>query len=175
MELTNLIKRAKRGDGEAFVNAIKQYESVLYNVAKRLLVSDEDVADAMQEAIMSAFENIKNLNNEKYFKTWVCKILINKCNEVLRKNKKLIYVAEVLPDKKSSNDFLKIELDDALNSLNKEYKIVMILYYILGLNIREIGEFLMEPEGTVKSRLSRARTILREKCFYEEEAFINGR
>lgn len=175
MELTDLVKRAKKGDGEAFVNAIKQYESVLYKVAKRLLVYDEDVADAMQEALLSAFENINTLNNEKYFKTWVCKILINKCNEILRKNKKVVYVADVLPDKESSNDFLKIELDDALNSLNKDYKIVMILYYILEFNTREIGEFLLEPEGTVKSRLSRARTILREKCFNEGEAFINGR
>ena len=50
----------------------------------------------------------------------------------------------------------------------------MILYYIIGLNIREIGEFLKEPEGTVKSRLSRARTSLREKYFYKEEVIVNG-
>ncbi|UNC93780.1 sigma-70 family RNA polymerase sigma factor [Candidatus Contubernalis alkalaceticus] len=167
-QLSILVKKAKKGDGEAFVKAIKLYEGVLYGVAKRLLDCDEDIADAMQEAIMKAFENINTLQNEQYFKTWVCKILINKCNEILRKNKKLICVDEVLPNKVSGNEFLRIELNDAINSLNHDYKLVVILYYIVGLNTREIGNFLKEPEGTVKSRLSRARATLKKKYYSEE-------
>ena len=123
MELTELVKKAKNGDGEAFVCAIKQYEKVLYNVAKRLLRKDEDVADALQDAIMAAFGNINALKNETYFKTWVCKILINKCNEILRKNSKVISVEEVSLNKNSSDEFLQLELHDALDSLNKDYKI----------------------------------------------------
>lgn len=175
MELKNLVKKIKQGDGEAFVKVIKQYESILYKVAKRMLNKDEDVADAMQEAIMSAYENIHTLHHEEYFKTWICKILINKCNSILNKNKNVIYVEEVLPQKNSTNDFFKVELDDALNSLNKEYKLAMILYYIVGLNTKEIGEFTGEPEGTIKSRLSRAKAILRDQYYHDEGVIECGK
>lgn len=173
MELNILVKKAKKGDGEAFVNIIKQYEGVLYKVARRFLDKDEDVADAMQEAIMSAFENIHTLRKEEFFNTWLCKILINKCNSILNKNKKVICVEEVFLQKSNSDDFLKIELDDALNSLNKDYKLAIVLYYIVGLNTKEIGEFISEPEGTVKSRISRAKGILREK-YYKCEGAIES-
>ena len=175
MELSILVKNAKKGDGEAFVNIIKQYEGILYKVARRLLDNDEDVADAMQEAVMSAFENINTLHNEKFFNTWMCKILINKCNSILNKNKKVICVEEAFLQRSSGNEFLKIELNDALNSLNKDYKLAIVLYYIVGLNTKEIGEFISEPEGTVKSRISRAKSILREKYYNGEGVFENGK
>lgn len=175
MELNVLVEKAKKGDGEAFVNIIKQYEGILYKVARRLLDNDEDVADAIQEAIMSAFENIHTLHHGEFFNTWMCKILINKCNSILNKNKKVICVEEVFLQTNSNDDFLKIELNDALNSLNKDYKLAILLYYIVGLNTKEIGEFISEPEGTVKSRISRAKAILREKYYKGEGVFENGK
>ena len=115
------------------------------------------------------------LRSEEFFNTWICKILINKCNGILKRNKKVIYVEEVLPQEFNNHDFLEIELNielkDALNSLKKDYKFVMILYYIVGLSTKEIGEFISEPEGTVKSRLSRAKSILREK-YYKDEGVL---
>lgn len=170
-----LVKKAKKGDGEAFVKAVKQYEGVLYGVAKRLLSCDEDIADAMQEAIMKAFEKINTLQNEEYFRTWICKILINTCHEILRKNKRVVCVEEVLPHKYCGNEFLKIELDEALDSLSHDYKLAVILYYLVGLNTREIGDYLKEPEGTIKSRLSRARATLRKKYYGEEGSLSYGK
>lgn len=175
METNTLVKKAKRGDGEAYISLIKQYEQVLYKVASRMLSSDEDVADALQETIMAGYEKIHTLKNEDNFNTWVCRILINKCNYILNKNKNLLIVDEILPQKLNNNDFLKIELEEALNSLNKDYKLAMILYYIVGLSTKEISEFTKEPEGTIKSRLSRAKTILRENYFKNEEFVEYGR
>ena len=150
MEIKILVRKAKRGDGEAFINLIKQYEKVLYKVASRILTNDEDVSDALQEAIMIGYEKIHTLKNEEYFNTWICRILINECNSILNKNKKVILVNEILPQKHNNNDFLKIELEDALNSLNKDYKLAMILYYVAGFSTKEISEFTKEPEGTIK-------------------------
>lgn len=175
MEINSLVKRAKRGDGEAFISIIKEYEQVLYKVASRMLSNDEDVADALQETIMLGYEKIHTLKNEGYFNTWICKILINKCNYILNKNKNVIVVDEILPQEFNNNDFLKIELEDALNSLNKEYKLAMILYYVVGLSTKEISEFIKEPEGTIKSRLSRAKVILRENYFKNEGVAEYGR
>ncbi|NMB45778.1 MAG: sigma-70 family RNA polymerase sigma factor [Firmicutes bacterium] len=178
-QLRILIKKAKKGNGKAFVSAVKQYESVLYGVAKRLLSCDQDVADALQEAIMRAFENVKTLKNEQYFRTWICKILINECHKIQRDNKKLSYIDEVLTDKDNiyshGHEFLRVELNEAINSLNHDYKVAVILYYLVGLNTREIGDFLKEPEGTIKSRLSRARAILRDQYYGREGASGNGK
>lgn len=175
MEINNLVKKAKRGDGEAFISLIKQYEQVLYKVASRMLSNDEDVADALQETIMLGYEKIHTLKDEAYFNTWICRILINKCNYILNKNKNVILVDEILPQKLNNNDFIKIELEDALNSLNKDYKLAMSLYYVVGLSTKEISKLINEPEGTIKSRLSRAKTILRENYFKNQGVDEYGR
>lgn len=178
MEINNiLVKKAKKGDGEAYISLIKQYEQVLYKVASRMLSSDEDVADALQETIMTGYEKIHTLKNDGNFNTWICRILINKCNHILNKNKNEIVLDDILPvtQKTNNNDFLKIELEEALNSLNKDYKLAMILYYIVGLSTREISELIKESEGTIKSRLSRAKTTLRENYFKNEGVVEYGR
>ncbi len=170
--LKALVKKAKKGDGEAFVSLVKQYEDVLYRAASRLLNNDEDVADAMQDAIISAYENLHTLKNEEYFNTWICKILINKCNSLLNKNKNVSGINEHLLPEKRNDEFQKIELEDALNSLNEVYRLALILYYIVGLNVKEISEFLKEPEGTIKSRLSRAKSILRNNYYKNEGVMV---
>ncbi|MDR4887411.1 sigma-70 family RNA polymerase sigma factor [Fredinandcohnia sp. QZ13] len=167
-----LVKQAKKGDGESFVLLIKQYENVLYRTANRLLNNDEDVADAMQDAIISAYEKLHTLKNDEYFNTWICKILINKCNSLLNKNRNVLLIDENLLLQKKDDEFQKIELEDALNSLNEVYRLALILYYIVGLNIKEISEFLKEPEGTIKSRLSRAKSILRNNYYKNEGVMV---
>ncbi|KAA0965756.1 sigma-70 family RNA polymerase sigma factor [Sporosarcina sp. ANT_H38] len=168
-----LLKKAKKGDGEAFVALVQQYEDVLYRMASRMLTNDEDVADAMQEEILSAYERLHTLKNDAYFNTWICKILINQCNSVLNKHNHFSTIdVDVLPEQ-LHDDFQKLELEDALNSLNKDYKIAFILYYIVGLNSKEIGAFLKEPEGNIKSRLSRGKTLLRNNYYKSEGVFIN--
>lgn len=170
--LKSLVKKAKKGDGEAFVSLVKQYENVLYRTASKLLNNEEDVADVMQDTIISAYEKLHTLKNEEYFNTWICKILINKCNSLLNQNKKIVTMDEQVVQQKKNDEFKKVELEDALNSLNEVYRLALILYYIVGLNIKEISVFLKEPEGTIKSRLSRAKTILRDNYYQNEGGVI---
>ncbi len=162
MQLKSLVKKARNGDGEAFVQLIKQYENVLYRVASKYLNHNEDVADAMQDTIMTAFENLTKLKKPEYFNTWICKILINKCNSLLKKNNRTVHMVDIENfQEKNDPALLKLELEDELSSLNADYRTAIELYYIVGMNIKEIGELLKEPEGTIKSRLSRAKAILR--------------
>ena len=170
-KLEALVKKAKKGDGEAFVSLVQRYEDVLYKVASRLLQKDEDVADAMQEAITVAYEKIHTLKNEEYFNTWICKILINTCNSILNKRQNITLADEHVEQKQNKNEFLKIELEDALNYLNKNHKEAIVLYYIAGFSIKEMSVFLKEPEGTIKSRLSRAKAIYEN----DEHKTIEGR
>lgn len=170
--LKALVKKAKKGDGEAFVLLVKQYEDVLYRTASRLLNNDEDVADVMQDTIILAYEKLHTLKNDEYFNTWICKILINKCNSLLNKNKNVSEIDEKLLIQKRADEYQKFELEDALNSLNEIYRLALILYYIVGLNVKEISEFLKEPEGTIKSRLSRAKSILRNNYYKHEGVMV---
>ncbi len=171
--LIAMVKKAKKGDGEAFVALVQQYEDVLYKIASRMLNNDEDVADAMQEAIISAYERLHTLKNDAYFNTWICKILINQCNSVLNKHKNFSMIDVDILSEQRHDDFQNLELEDALNSLTKEYKTAFILYYIVGLNTKEIGSFLQEPEGTIKSRLSRGKKLLRNNYYKSEGVFVN--
>ncbi|WP_234123585.1 sigma-70 family RNA polymerase sigma factor [Clostridium hydrogenum] len=175
METEKLVKKAQKGDGEAFITLVKQYENVLYKVASRLLNNDEDAADAIQESILLAYKNINKLKNPDYFNSWICKILINKCNAILNKNSKIILVENVIAEKHHKNEYSKIELEEALNTLNNDYKTAILLYYIVGLNTKEISELVKEPEGTIKSRISRAKAILREGYFSDEGEILYGR
>lgn len=81
-----LVKRAQRGDKEAFVELMELYKQDLYKVAKSYLRCDEDAADAIQDTILSCYEHLKGLREIGYFKTWMIRILINKCKDILDKS-----------------------------------------------------------------------------------------
>ena len=70
-----------------FTTQVLDAEKSLYHIAKSILRNDEDCADAMQNAVLHAYEKLHTLRNEKYFKTWLTRILINECNRILRSRK----------------------------------------------------------------------------------------
>ena len=167
MEL--IIKKAQKGDKEAFIKAINDYLPQMYKVAKTRLDSDDDIGDAVQDTILSAFENIKNLKEIRYFKTWIIKTLINKCNDITAKNKKVIYVEDYNEISKNKNMTTydkdieeKLDFTETLKVLNDDYRTVIILYYVNDFTTKEISEILNEKEGTIKSKLSRARQQLKQ-------------
>jgi len=168
MEL--LIKRAQKGDNEAFIQAINEYMPQMYKIAKSRLKNEEDIGDAVQETIVSAFSNIKKLKQPAFFKTWIIKILINKCNDIFEKNKIMhmedYETIENVQHASVCSDNIDEELDfyNILNNLSSEYRLVIVMYYVNRFTTREISEILNEKEGTIKSRLSRARQQL--KTYY---------
>lgn len=124
---------------------------------------------------MSIYKNIQNLKNEKYFKTWVIRITINKCYDILKKhklnNEKMLKaqkdVAE-LHTNFDNNVILQTDLQTTLELLEEDLKIVTVLYYYNDLSISEISDILNIPKGTVKSRVFRAREKLYEILSKEE-------
>ena len=77
-----LVKKAQRNDKEAFVELMELNKQSMYKIAKSYLRSDEDVADAMSDTILACYEKISDLREPKYFKTWMTRILINKCKDI---------------------------------------------------------------------------------------------
>ena len=102
-------------------------------------------------------EIIKTLKKEEYFKTWLIKILINESNKIYNFNKKFIDFEKVQGNYVNDN-YQNIDLKKAIDSLNEELKLPIVLFYFEDLKVSEIANVLDIPEGTVKSRLSRAKS-----------------
>lgn len=168
--MNNLIKKAKKGNEEAFFKLVEDNKVSLYKAAKAILNNDDDRADAIQETVIAAYKNIKSLKNDAYFKTWLTKILINKCKDIIAKNKDVIALDDYLEEGYTQEFLSKFEIEDMLTNLSKEQKLVISLYYISQFNTREISEILKESEGTIKSRLSRARNKIRKSMHIVGEA-----
>ena len=115
-----------------------------------------------------AFFSCTTLKNAEFFKTWLIRILINECNKIHRQNKKIIYLENYNQTDLVYNDkYDDFGVRQAIKKLDEDLKTMVILYYFEDFNIKEISEIQKLPEGTVKSRLSRARKKL-ESIFLDE-------
>ena len=83
--MIQLVKRSISGDADAFLELMEKNSLAMYKVARGILDNDEDAADAIQDTILSCYENLLSLKNNKYFQTWLTRILINKCKDILHK------------------------------------------------------------------------------------------
>lgn len=155
-----LIKKAKNHDKAAFQQLMEQAGTSMYKVAKAILGNDEDAADAMQETALVCWEKMDTLKKDKYFKTWLIRILINNCNAIYRQRQR-IAAEESVPE----TAFVESGYEDAewqilMECLDEKYRTVIILYYVEGFKTREIAEILRVNENTVRGRLATARKKL---------------
>ncbi|MBC5624615.1 sigma-70 family RNA polymerase sigma factor [Clostridium sp. NSJ-49] len=157
------VSKAKAGDKDAFVSLIDENRLNIYRVAKGILREEKDIEDAIQNTVIKAFEKMNTLKNNDYFKTWIIRILINECNDILRKNKRLVSFEEAVVEEKYSDKYENMDLTNAVSSLNDDLRNITVLYYFEDMSTVKIAKFLGIPEGTVRSRLSRAREKLRER------------
>ena len=179
-----LVKRAQRGDDQAFVELIEENKQTMYKVAVGILRNDSDAADAIQESILTCYERMTELKKPQYFKTWLLRILINNCNQMLRERKKVIGIEQYYgtedgkgkngeekiaapPEAETTNeDFLEL-----LDQMEQQYRVVLILYYVEEMSIREISQTLQMNENTVKTRLSRGRGVYKKLYLKEHPEF----
>ena len=92
--MKSLVRQAQRGDDQAFVELIEENKQTMYKVAVGILRNDSDAADAIQESILTCYERMTELKKPQYFKTWLLRILINNCNQMLRERKKVIGIEQ---------------------------------------------------------------------------------
>ena len=140
---------------EEFVQLISNSEVSLYRVAKSILRNDEDCADAVQSAILKAFDKLNTLRHEKYFKTWLTRILINECYHMLNDRREQVPYEEYMEGAQSDVEYS--EVFQALMELEDMYRVPFSLHYIEGYSVKEISQMLDIGVSNVKIRLSRAR------------------
>lgn len=149
---------------EEFAEAVKKYSGEFYRYASALTKNAIDAQDAVSEAVLKAYEHRNFLRDKTKFKMWMMKILINTVRTMLKRQERFVPVENVYGEEEpvTEEENLSDRLWEAVLELEQEYREVALLYYYADFSIKEISGLLWISEGTVKSRLSRARERLRE-------------
>lgn len=167
--MENLVRQARDGDADAFMALIRLQKQNLYRTSRAILSNEEDAADAISETILTCWEKIKELKKDKYFYTWMTRILINKCRDILRKKEKLL-LTEQLPEIGITDEgYQNVEWIEVLQLLEEKYRLIVVLYYVDGFRTTEISKILEMPVSTVCTRLAKARKILADSCCLQPE------
>jgi len=181
MDEAGLIQDAQRGDLEAFNRLILAYQERVYNQAFRVLGEYQSADDATQEAFISAYKSIRSFRGGS-FRAWLLRIVTNACYDELRRKKRRPttplepvddegdeiespnWIAD--PGESPEDNISRAELADAiqacLDNLSEDFRVVVVLVDVQGLDYIEASEVIGKPLGTIKSRLARARNRMRE-------------
>ena len=167
--LEHLVKMAQSGDKEAFVELIELNKSSLIRAGRAILSNDEDVADSMQDTVFSAYKKIYSLKEPKYFKTWLTRIMIYSCYDTLRKQKKTSSVEKIERNHEGSANIVEdsiVDVHSTLDLMKENDSLILTLFYLEDLSVKEISQIMKISENAAKLRLSRSRE--RFKAIYME-------
>ncbi|KAB2334932.1 sigma-70 family RNA polymerase sigma factor [Cytobacillus depressus] len=151
------------GDDQAFLEIIKAVKIDLYKTALAYLHNEGEAIEAIQEVTFRAYRGLKDLREPAFFKTWIIRIMINYCNDTLKKQDQLIMNEDLLLTEGKIDDYHQFEIEDAMQSLDDRSREIITMKYFHDLKIKEIAEALHCPEGTVKTWLYKALKTLKEK------------
>jgi len=186
-----LLKRAKKGDVDAFEQLIEKYQKKVYNIALKMLGNKEDAYDMSHEVFIRVYRSIDKFKEQASLSTWIYKITTNVCLDEIRRRKNRFTVS--IDDDMELNDSkvkrqieydgpspeiiveeneLREIINKSIQQLPEQYRVVTILRDIQGFSYEEIANILDVPQGTVKSRINRARAMLRD-ILYEKKELLN--
>jgi len=176
----NLISNIQAGDTDAFEEIVTKYEKQIYNLALRYSGNPDDALDISQDVFLRVYKNIHTFKGQSKFSTWLYQIATNICIDHCRKNSKkkessILYFDEngeeqeiefpdisYAPEQVFEQQEIQEELTRCIDLLGDEHRLILTLRDIEGLTYQEIGIILSMEQGTVKSRLFRAREKLRK-------------
>lgn len=154
-------------DKKTFMEHMLAAEGTLHRTACALLSSQEDRMDALQETALQAWQCREALREERYFTTWVTRILINVCHGMYRRQKRWVLTENVREG--TYVPAVDAELRMVLESLPEKLRLPLWLYYLEGFSVTDLARTLGVPEGTVKFRLHQARKALKVELTDESE------
>lgn len=147
-------------DKQTFQSNVLSSEEMLYRISKSICFYESDCEDAVQSAILKAYEKLDSLREEKYFRTWITRILINECYRINKLKYREVTFAEYSLTYEAREDNYSFVFTEIMK-LPSKIRIVVQLHYVEDYSVSEIASILHIPSGTVKSRLSIGRTKLK--------------
>ncbi len=167
----SIIEQCRKGNSEVYVVLVERYQEMIYNVAFRMLGDSESARDIAQESFVAAYGALKDFRNDSKFSTWLCSIAMNKCRDHLRTQKDMIPLDAITdlaaarglnPEEALSNKQLSRELQAALGALPEDYRQVIILKHVEGLDYKEMETVLGVSANALKVKTYRAREWLKK-------------
>lgn len=173
-----LVARVRNGDSDSFEKLVLENQTRVYNLALRMVGNEDDAFDMAQEAFIKAYNSILSFRGDCRFSVWLYRLTTNVCLDFLRSEARRSHVSlswqdggdedrELeIPDERFSPETeverreLREAVDRGLMKLPQDYRAILLLREINGLSYEEIGQALDLEEGTVKSRIFRARKKL---------------
>ncbi len=149
-----------------FTGRVLAMQDRLYRVSTTILPQLCDREDAVQSAIEKAFWKRDRLRDERALEGWLVRILINECYAILRRRKRET-LFDAPPERETMPD-AQPDVYRLFTALEEKYRLPMVLHYVEGYGVEDVAFLLHLPKGTVKSRLHRARTMLRDRLALEE-------
>ena len=134
--------------------------------------NDADVQDALQETMLKAWEKRHTLRNEAYFGTWITRIAINTCKQMYRQNQRIVLMDE-LPETPATSDGITLKM--LIESLPDKLRLPFVLYYSEGMDTAEVANALHLTGTAVRSRIHRAKKLLRKELVDHEEQTMASR
>jgi RNA polymerase sigma-70 factor (ECF subfamily) len=178
-----LVEQCRQGDAQAFTRLVALHEGMVFNLAARLMGDPEEARDIAQEVFLQVYRTLSRFEGRSSLKTWIYRIVVNRCHNRhrfwRRRHRKSssaledltrgeeVRLASLDPGRTSPYEQVRQRetarlVQAALLSLSFPHRAVLVLRQVEGLSCQAIAEALALPEGTVKSRLARAREALRE-------------
>lgn len=168
------VRRARRGDNDAFAALVRSVQRPVYGLCLRLLRTEAEAAEVAQESFLRAYQNLDRFDDSRPFDLWVLAIARNLCLDLLRRRTKLQTEdvdehAHALPSGEQSLEDqaigkqVRLSLEDAMATLSADDREVLALYYVQKRTTKEIAEVMGVAPGTIMARLFRAREKLRQK------------
>lgn len=166
------VKRAMRGNVEAYGVLIREQKEYLYRTAYLYSGNEEDALKIVQETVLRAFRSIRNLKDPAVFRTWITRILINVSKDYYKREQRYEAAAglRIPQEKEGISSEERMDLYSAIGSLPEKYRTVVILRYFDELKLEEIAYITGIPRGTVSVWLTRARQELRRIL---KEGYLN--
>jgi RNA polymerase sigma-70 factor (ECF subfamily) len=175
----DLVRRYLSGDRAAFAVLVERHERRVYNLALRMTGREEDARDAAQDAFLTALRKLSSFRGEAAFGTWLHRVTVNACYDLLRKRQRQpllergdddLPAPEPAPSPDHAEDIaLSIDVQRALLEVPEDFRAAMILHDVQDLPQEEVAAILGVPVGTVKSRLHRGRIALARALHVERE------
>ncbi len=155
---------------QEFTMRVRSMERKLYRIAHAILWSDADCADAIQEAVFKGWMKKSGLRDERYFETWLVRILINECRSLIRRQRFSPLPLDAAVVGRGEEPGVDLALRTALISLPEKYRTPLLLHHLEGYDLRETAQILKLTPQLVKSRLHQARKLLQRRLNAGDES-----
>lgn len=151
-----------------FADAVKSHSRRMYRAARAVADSDADAEDAVAQAVLQAWQSLDKLRDRSAVRPWLVKIAVNCAYAQRRRQGKIVYLDD-LPQEPAAQEPPRFDgLWEAVSALPRERRVAVVLFYYEDMSVEQIAKCLGVPQGTVKSRLSRARKQLKEMLQEQE-------